>query len=398
MLGGTEVQREEQELSVVGVIQMIKLGEFLARRYFEQLKSVMAPPGENKNLAETTGELVHFQTLSAFLHGLLMEKQFVAANVAKVGASYCRVSGQLSSVCSAAHSALQHLRFFVEEAFRKESLLFKGSKLSDLNVAALLSEGPNELSAKEAISHISNRLCAERHHRRVERVEKKPMQVANVHIDQMFNIADSHVSYLSSSELFQSFAKSHSLSLLSYADQWLTCFDSEAKKCRDKNDMKMVSVDPLSMLSLLTTLSLPTSQHILPAARLVIEIFHLRPSSQQEQNRTKLEYLSEHALHNEKRWSDLPDGSKHVTGVENMSEKSNTSSQYEGSQLDKKDFKSKFVRVLYNGQVVTSNISACAEEPVLNLGLCSYKSFNSLLLHALQTGFSLVKSQSKSEL
>ncbi|RUS83808.1 hypothetical protein EGW08_008420 [Elysia chlorotica] len=298
----TEGGKVEEELSVVGVVQLIKLGEFLSSRYFEQLHSVGAPPGESENLAETTGKLVHFQTLSAFLHGLLMEKQFVATNVAKVGASYCQVAGQLGSICSAAHSALQHLHFFVKEAFRKETVLFKDSKLSGLNVAALLSEGPNDLSAKDAISHVSDRLCAERHHRRVERVRKNPIQVSNADIDLMFNISDSHVAYLSSSEAFQSFARSHSLSLLSFADQWLTCSPragshSGSGGCRDKNDLKTVSIEPLSMLSLLTTLSLPTSQHILPAARLVIEVFNLKSSNNSEEISGSLGYVSEQTQH-----------------------------------------------------------------------------------------------------
>ena len=400
------VKTDQEELSVLGVIQMIKLGEFLARRYFENLKSVVAPPGENKNLAETTGELVHFQTLSAFLHGLLMEKQFVAADVAKVGASFCQAAGHLRSLCTASHKALQHTRFFVEEAFRKESLLFKNSKLSELNIAALLSEGQNDLSAKEAISHVANTLCAKRHHRRVVRQKREePEQFPNDHIALMFDISDAHISYLASSKVFQSFAKSNSFSLLSYADRWLSCAlpggsGDENKSCNDKNDMKIISVDPLSMLSLLSALSLPSSHHILPASRLVIETFYSNHSLHSQStevdikllNDTKnLGYLSKQALQGEPSPPHFP----HINRMEGISGKPDTS-HFKGSIEDSTDLSSKFVRVLYNGQVVTSKIIACAPYSTSN-GLCPYNVFKSMVLD-LQPQFGMVTPQNRSEL
>ncbi|GFR62608.1 hypothetical protein ElyMa_005460300 [Elysia marginata] len=402
--GINKEEREKiEELSVLGVVQLIKLGEFLAKRYFEQLKSVVAPPGESKNLAEATGELVHFQSLSAFLHGFLMEKQFVAANVAKVGASFCQVAGNVGSTCSTTHSTLKHLRFFVEEAFRKESVLFKNSKLTEFNVASMLNEGPLDISAKEAISHVSNKLCAERHHRRVQKVRRKqeePAPASNDHINVMFSISDSHVSYLSSSKVFQSFAKLQSISLLKYADQWLTCsrlssLDEESKSCKDNNDIKLVSVDSLSMLSLLTALSLPSLQHILPAARLVVEILH------SSQNETKLDsvnlnFVRETVQQSDVKFSDLVPIDHGRSGVERMSE-NDTWSYNETSTPDQIDLSSKYVRVLYNGRVVTSNISTCAGYSMSSLGLCPYMVFKSLLLN-LEQHVDLATSQNKSEL
>ncbi|GFO16217.1 hypothetical protein PoB_004272200 [Plakobranchus ocellatus] len=409
--GAPETSVQSEQLSVLGVIQMIKLGEFLGKSYFKKLRSIAAPPGESPRLAETTGDLLLYQTLSALLHGLLTEKQFVAADINKVGSSFCRVLGHSGSVCNAYHNSLQHLQHFMQEAFNKETHLFKDVKLSSFNFAEFWQDFQRDWSAKEAIGFVSNRLCAEKHHKKVASSRfksKKPVKISSGHLNLLFNVSDAHVAYMSASEVFQSFAKSYSLLLLQFADQWLTCHWCKGSVCHDENDMKIVSLNELSMLSLLSALYLQPSKHILPASRLVIEVFHMQPfelqmelHKVQKEEEEKLLFAPEVPVQN--KISHL----NHLKLSENLILPAPSSGQLLPElspnkqslheEITESSHDSKFVRILYDGHVVTSSIPQCKDNPVASLGLCSYKMFRSMILdpppHLHLLGSSNIKSE-----
>ena len=309
---------EINSLTPHGIAQLIQEGEFLSTRYRYQLTSLQKA-ALTQDAANAPGDKVLFQTLSAFLHGLLDEEQFIQSRIRKSPVHFTSENG--------IDPELHHL---VESSFHSESHILKGGK--QMFSKERLNFGKNKITpAKHILSQIASRVC--------EGDKKSALKMLLNEINSVFHMSDAFNSYLSSNSLFKKYAHSRTLPFFNMLFQWLNLDD----EISSNDDLKIVSIDDLMMMSVLTTVSDVVDKHQLPASRLVLEVF--RPTTANI--------------------SKLSDNQKVV------SNRNLETLVRESISVDPK-----FVRILYNGDVITSTLQSCQNSPLSNQGLCD---FNSLI-------------------
>ncbi|XP_005104752.1 uncharacterized protein LOC101864243 [Aplysia californica] len=371
-------------LSSYGIAQLIQLGEYLQRCYSEKLHSFQSLP-LHKEFAETVGEEVLFQSLSAVLHGLLTEKQFVRFDIRKSPANFCKRCKSQVGPCSCREH--EDLHYFVEPSFYRERHILKEG-LVHVQKRAFLKQHQN-IPVKEIISHISRVACGD------ENGIRGAIQVPLREIDNLFDLSDSFNSYISSQPLFRSYAQARMRPLWEVVEAWLhpTHAPDNVSVEGKIDDFKIVSVDELMMLSFLASMSKTLDRHMAPASRFVVEMFELKSSQhlphQPIYQLSKVDDVSLNSTSLEAglQYNDSETGlhfkssslmkERSDSKESNVSLSASTTAEKLGvtRHMLSNRHRQRYVRVLYNGDVITQALPACADDQMVSLGLCSINTF-----------------------
>lgn len=407
---------KNKSLSSFGVSQMINLGVYFLSSYFGKLKglnSVLQHP----EFACTFGDENLFQSLNALLYGLLTEKQFVYANINKLPIDFFKRSlpGDTS----------QDLHYFVEQSFLKENHLFKDTRVFKFRNGNLMEMlYGSHVTAKDVIDYVSNSFC-------LASESVRALGLSYDDVSDAFNVSDFYNKYLTTSFTFQTNSFTRTFSVRKSIKKFLAISSQPAQgeSDIDNSDLKIIMIDDLFMLSVLVALNLPATEHLFPSSRLVIESFiPASPDSVLQSVDSELVLLHEQRASRSFQEGERNDGLTRTklnkTWI-GFGEKINEEKSSEKGELNKflsfmhgeKDAGSEeffvrtvssqpmpspfpaiskeeksiegipssnkklvtYVRVLYNGQVVTRFMPGCKNDPVINLGLCSFEALEALL-------------------
>ncbi|CAL1542595.1 unnamed protein product [Lymnaea stagnalis] len=379
-----------KKLSAAGVSHLIYLGQYLRQAYSDQLSS-LHESAHDLDLAETFGEEALFQSLNALLYGLLTEKQFISTDIAKRSRDFNTASERTPQP----HHDLQH---FVEQSYETESYLLKNSKIDILDQDV-------DVPSKHTVLYLLNILFSILNDNNVVSDAVKNSNFFNSRIlsynamSRLFNTSDIHTSYLSSNSAFKLYAQSRTYNMR----QRLKALLPKEGKAVD-NDLNVISIDDLLMLSLLVSLNMSVNRHLPSASRLVIEYFETVPSmlinplwhAYPLHNGEGLQVSPDHSTDQlgSKLPSHIPLGEHPSTpgGIGDSSPPSFPLSHILLNQnmlagiLKQNDIPIRnhqnpfeFVRVLYNGQVITAQLGGCSHDTLITLGLCVRSSFENLL-------------------
>ena len=121
------------QVTSLGLHQMISLGEHFARAYFPQgLYSKLVPKASYIHV-ESAPHISTYQSLLSFLHGLLPEKQFTKVKVHKSLDNFCSLSNFKAKTCLCHY--VEDLSPYISRALEKGQFMFKSdiyqSKLID---------------------------------------------------------------------------------------------------------------------------------------------------------------------------------------------------------------------------------------------------------------------------
>nr|KAI8728349.1 hypothetical protein BgiMline_032853 [Biomphalaria glabrata] len=348
-------------LTAVGVSQMIQLGEFLARSYAGKLGSLSGVTSL-EGLAETVGDVVLYQSLVAVLHGLLNDKQFVSSDVTKLSSDFTApnsVKGKVLKYKSELHD-------YVGWAYKKEGSLFKEIMTSDPE---------KELPARDIIAYLSNIVHSNTNPGSEADELLGKVDLTLWDIDDLFNKSDTHHGYLASSSFFQMYANHNTYHLRQRIKEFLHL--GELEESSPGNNLRLLAVDDLMMLSLLVSLNVTVDKHLAPASRLVLEVFHLSspgamsgaPSIQRVQNIVSSQNSKLKDSHAIQKVASSPEN-KHPTLL---------SSLYPSAH-----YPIDYIRILFNGKVITPSLSACSADFLASQGLCNSKHFQPLLSSFLE--------------
>ncbi|XP_059147216.1 uncharacterized protein LOC131934959 isoform X2 [Physella acuta] len=317
-----------ESLSAAGVLHMIHVGEHLSKVYLSKLKSLQHVMSQG--LAESVGDEVLFHSMNALLYGLLTEKQFIHSDVVKVPSDF--------HFKTDVKQPQDDLHFYVAESYKQETHLLKSNKLSILETGM-----KDETTAKEAINYLLNQLYPKLVVRKQNNQEFDNSNFGNQnkdlhfnYITNIFNSSDTHHKYLTSNPLFHTYA----VSLTYPLRQHIKNFILSSEDLPEEQDMKLLAVDELLMLSLLASLNLTVSNHLMPGSRLVFETYEPK-------------FLSP---------LDKPEKVDKLLKLMNI-------------PLEKRNPLS-FVRVLYNGKVISSSFASCGSSEV---GFCHYSDTATIL-------------------
>lgn len=388
-----------KKLSAAGVAYLIHLGQYLRQAYSGQLSS-LNEFAHSLDLAETYGEEALFQSLNALLYGLLTEKQFISTDIAKKSKDFSVPTLKTSQH----HHDLQH---FVEQSYQTESHLLKDSKLNifDQNV---------DVPAKHVVVYLLNIFYSILNDTNTIKDIVKNSNFLNNKIltynaiSRLFNSSDAHTSYLSSNSVFKLYAESQTYSVRQHLKNVLL-----KEKEVVNNDLKVIAIDDLLMLSLLVSLNMSVNRHLPSASRLVIELFDMTPSMHVKpltHNGKDLQVSPDHSANNlgsklpsqiqpNEHYStpgevSLAPGEGLAASLQSLRNSAPSSplshilsqQSMSAETLKQEDIPLKsnqnplqFVRVLYNGQVVTAQLGGCSHDTLISLGLCVRSSFENLL-------------------
>lgn len=356
-------------LSSFGVLQLINLGKYLFNSYFGKLKSLDSIVLSHK-FASTFGDQTLFQSLSALLYGLLNEKQFVYTHVDKLSSGF--------STASQFKEEQQSLHYFVEQSFIKENHFFKNTKVFAFS-RGYITDIPfgDDISSKDVICYLCNSLCPKSQN------HEKALRISYDGISHIFNLSDAYNNYLTASSLFWSYSEFRTASLWKLVKNWLSPnhkhYKQQTGNSNSHDDLKVITVDDLFMFSILRTLNVSVARHTAPASRLIIESFVLKDSD------SGLDSLNSKIVPNLK----LGKGELSFPSLNKIS----TFKVYsQGKKFDyftlpiKNNTGRTFVRLLYNGQVITSFIPGCKSDKITTLGMCSLETFEHFLNSTIQLG------------
>lgn len=250
----------EEDVLPYALSQLVMLGEHFAEKYGGKLLPLShhVPNGDLKIARSMAGQ-EYFQSTAAFVHGLLSEKQFMHVHFQKMES---HVSRRLGSPCWC--DQLCEVDHFVQKSYSSEHELFKDHETVFLERKRLYEElGISDYqSAKELIQGLIPWMCE---HKSIPcDYTGNCLSVNNSHISQLFHEISNHNKYLSSNDLFQSYAVADTRT---YFRELFSRFLRNASQLPFTVDV----VDDFFLMKVLSVLGVSVKEHLSPGSRLVIE-------------------------------------------------------------------------------------------------------------------------------
>ncbi|XP_041378214.1 2-phosphoxylose phosphatase 1-like [Gigantopelta aegis] len=264
---------DEGQLTPLGAMQQILIGEQLSKAYFKKLRILRKISRDSFLAAKSIPEELAYQSASAFLHGFLNEKQFSQMYVEKSVYNFCKESR--STICSCAKA--DFLKLQISKSVEKGYLLFKDEPVQDDEINDLLGFERGDISPKQIISLLSGWLCDQ---------SSLPCRGNNcpnlttANLNLLFESADSHIEAVSNNDIFANFVKLHTRSFLSDVFHWLQSSEGE---------FLLYSAGESFLSFLVTALDIEQSRVLPLGSRLVFEVYS--PASPRQQNKARLRVL-----------------------------------------------------------------------------------------------------------
>ena len=240
------------------LMKMIKLGEYLAGRYGQHLPSLLAA-GKDPTLASCRPEQDFYQGTFALLHGLLSEKQFVHTKLKKLERHMVR--GLDDHVdCT----AIKDVEVFLRQAYMEEHEIFKNRDSGfPLLKHFFQGLGIRDLKpAKEMAKSLSHMVCSSNTDLCYG---DSCFNLTQDGVRQLWQLIAFHNSYLSSSEIFRSYALADTHTYIERLFGWF------AGGGTPHQAMKIDMVDEYFYLKVLAALGYEIQEPLMPGARVVIE-------------------------------------------------------------------------------------------------------------------------------
>ncbi|KAK3600118.1 hypothetical protein CHS0354_000142 [Potamilus streckersoni] len=255
----------EGELTPKGVVQLLTVGRNLQEAYFfRSFHNRYLPKAEILDIHGITTS-VAFQSLLAFLHGFLPEKQIVKTLIWKSSKNFC--SSVNSSIDNCHCNYLDELLPQIQRAVHHGHFIFKDDFISIAEVEKTLnSPRKGKLSAVELYSLLMPLVCKGLNYQ-CHNLTGHFMKFTKDGMLLLINKTFEHFISLSKDPVFRTFSDSYSYPFLeamvtnTYSKRWL-----------DKR-IHLYSGDQTFLISLLTSLGTSIEEHIPPATRLVFEMY-----------------------------------------------------------------------------------------------------------------------------
>ncbi|XP_046370558.2 2-phosphoxylose phosphatase 1-like isoform X2 [Haliotis rufescens] len=254
---------EYEELSPLGTTQHILLGEYIGRKYskfgFDEPYSV-----EGMLTAHCIQDEAAYQSIFAFLHGLLHEKDFVSTTVQKSLNNFCQIYP--SHRCSCPKSDfLQHQ---IAKVVRRGFHIFKETAKIERSINEKISiPYHTDIAPREIVSFLSSWVCDRRQH---PCKDGTCFNISISNLDDVFQSANDYLNHITSTTTFKSYAHLNVYPFFERLFKWLAGSGDER--------FSVMAAEEDFVVMVMTVLGLPVEQILPLASRLVFEI-HESPQS-----------------------------------------------------------------------------------------------------------------------
>ncbi|XP_050412639.1 2-phosphoxylose phosphatase 1 [Patella vulgata] len=246
------------ELSPLGVSQHIKLGEFIRKAYFTQLKTLKTLPRDTVTMANCVQDQAAYQSTMAFLHGLFSEKQFIKAGIKKVQDNLCNSKNGLPCNCQ---TLSQHTDFitdpydtalkYIPDIHTKSNLVYTDTIQKTSN---LIAKNLKILNGVSQLCQTNGEICKD---------NTKCNDMSMNSIVQVFNMLDKSIFNITQSADFVSKSRLYSHPFLMKTVSLLL---------EPKQDFALYTIKDFLMVNLLVALGIPVNSLPSPASRVAIEV------------------------------------------------------------------------------------------------------------------------------
>ncbi|XP_067659009.1 2-phosphoxylose phosphatase 1-like [Haliotis asinina] len=248
---------EYEELSPLGTTQHILLGEYMGKKYstfgFDEPYSI-----ERMLAAHCIQDEAAYQSIFAFLHGLLHEKDFVSTSVQKSLNNFCHMYPNQRCSCPKS-DFLQHQ---IAKAVRRGFHIFKGSAKVERGINAKLNlPYHTDIAPREIVSFLSSWVCDGRQHP-CKRGTCFNISISN--LNDVFQSANDYLNHMTSTVSFKSYAHLNVYPFLERMFKWLHGAEYER--------FSVMAAEEDFVVMVMTVLGLPVEQVLPLASRLVFEI------------------------------------------------------------------------------------------------------------------------------
>lgn len=250
----------EHDLSPRAILKMIKLGEYLFKRYHKHLPVLQRVPEKILKFPACMPSQEFFQSTSALLHGLLTEKQFMRSVVQKLTPERGR---GLDTHCWC--DSIHDVDIFMQKSYKHELEIFKdhGTPFVE-TLKSRLAEKVGELSsAKNLLRSLSAWVCEFQHvtcnH------GNGCMNLSREDVRSLLHAISAHNEYLSTNSLFAAYAIADTYLSFVNIFSWFSYVNGSPE------DLKVDVVDDFFLIKFLTVLGYTVKEPIYPGTRVIVE-------------------------------------------------------------------------------------------------------------------------------
>ncbi|XP_046556700.1 uncharacterized protein LOC124265890 isoform X2 [Haliotis rubra] len=248
---------EYEELSPLGTTQHILLGEYMGKKYskfgFDEPYAI-----EGMLAAHCIQDEAAYQSIFAFLHGLLHEKDFVSTSVKKSLNNFCQMYP--SHRCSCPKSDfLQHQ---IAKAVRRGFHIFKESAKVERGINEKINlPYHTEIAPREIVSFLSSWVCDGRQH---PCKDGTCFNISISNLNDVFQSTNDYLNHITSTVSFKSYAHLNVYPFFERMFKWLHGSGYER--------FSVMAAEEDFVVMVMTVLGLPVEQVLPLASRLVFEI------------------------------------------------------------------------------------------------------------------------------